>query len=618
MNNKERIQQFKEQLQNMNWTWVIYGSGLFAAIGILIAGLSYFAADRAAQLRGIEETRSIMRSTLHALATYATDYDRDDVLEPVAGTDLQGNNLETVGYFIPPSINVVRQNPKGQPFLYCAWDYGKIVDVKRYYIFRNSSGQAEIISSPPPTAIMMALIDPGLNLKYETRCANITTPSGSVGDDIVETLNITDLRQLGIQKVGSKRKNILTCAFGQIYVWNEVKQDWDCQTPSSAQAINIPAGCPTGQVLVERNKRIRCEDKKAIVGEELTPSGGAMPAGDATKSNLNNVAPLTQTDSPTPQKLASDPANLPKPADAEFIDRNNSTVLNTQGTPAPAATNEQAALAYEQDLESINNTAQAYAAVQKKNASINQVQAAGRKIIRTPGPGEMVGGALEEEFEDTDPSTRPMPKGRNLIGSEQQITETADAIDPSLEREIKKDRKPKQYKLKSCAPWLYLPRSVGVTTQCVRVNNFGDMMGNSAYMTSWPSAKTFLSAAFMFCPVAEFGIRPPCRPIQADRNLFMTNTKPSIFDGQDGFLCARLYNPLPPPWPQFESFMYSESTRQGRCRMDQMPYYENTGNGRRLLCMPVAEVINNYQHNGYCGCGWSLIWNPEAGRLICS
>ncbi len=616
--NQQNLQKFRDSLKAVHWGFVLKTAGALSALAIFLISLLYFLGD-GQSTKTNSEARLALRTSLNGLATFASDYDNDKVLEPPFASDLDGKVTDNVGFFIPPSINVQRTNAQNKPYVYCAWDLGHTVNNQRYYVYKNNKSVPEILANPAPTAILLALVDPGPNGKYETRCDAILTPQFSIGDDIVETLNKTDTEQLATQKVAAPRKNNRNCAFGQIYIWNEVKQQWECKTPAPEQTGSIPAGCPTGQVLVERNKKIRCETVDKVnpeVGEEIPTVNTGITVTD-NASNLNQASNGGKNEAR--KKNPEDSVILPAAAGSQ---PQNQVAGAANGAPA-ATTNVTDSTFVDQQSSQIltgpvsNNSNIA----QDPNTAIQQkillgTQKGKARSIRTPSPGESINAAFEEDvMEDSEtPAIASKIHGKNLIaGSPESNPQSEEA---SLEMEIRKRKQ--KYKLKSCNPWLYLPRSTGVMNQCIRTNAFGDFFGAVARTTSWPAARSFLQGAFLFCPVGNYGEKQPCKPMTFDKNLFVTRTPPSVFN-KDGFICARMFNPLPAPWPQFESFIYSEAIPDGaRCKYDQVPFIDSSVRPASVMCMNLQEVIDAYTNNGYCGCGWSLIWNAQVARFQCS
>ncbi|TAH36517.1 MAG: hypothetical protein EYC62_02415 [Alphaproteobacteria bacterium] len=611
--NQQNLQKFQQILKTVNWRFVLKMTVVLATLIIFLVSLLFFLNDDTSQ-KDITEARLALRTSLSGLATFASDYDGDKVLEPPFASDLDGKVTDTIGYFIPPSINVKRHNAQKKPYVYCAWDYGAKTNPARYYMYKNEHGAAEILANPAPTAILMALVDPGPNGKYETRCENILTPKSSIGDDIVETFNRTETERLATQKTATPRKSNRNCAFGQIYIWNEVKQQWECKTPAAEQTASIPAGCPTGQVLVERSKKVRCEAIDKVDPEIAAEMSSAGSDSSISNSNVSStVTDNTSKDKTKNQNLA-DNVVLPSAA-------GNNTDTGDTKTTNNEPNNTETTFVDQQPSRILTGQHNSSSGIQDPNTAVQQKiqNARNRKnlIVRTPSPGESINAAFEEDFnDDQDKGTISASgqKGSNLIAG--QANQDGQTEESSVEMEIKKRKR--NFKLKSCNPWLYLPRSTGVVNQCIRSNAFGDFFGNVARTTSWPAARTFLQGAFLFCPVGNYGEKRPCQLMAFDKNLFVTRTPPSVFN-QDGYICARMFNPLPAPWPQFESFIYSESIPNGpRCRYDQVPFMDHSTNPPSIMCMNLPELIDAYNHNGYCGCGWSLIWNPSTSKLECS
>jgi hypothetical protein len=465
----------------------------------------------------------------------------------------------------------------------------------RYQLYRNANGEVETIQAPSPTTIAMALIDPGINNKYETGCDNIFAARRSNGDDVLEFMTYADMEKAGTKNVAANRKTLLTCAFGQIYTWDEAKQDWACKMPGSDQAANMPTGCPNGQILVERSKKVNCENIQVVAGKTedvQMPAADSPSARPNTAQTSNNAPPLP----PAAANNANSPdVNLPQPAgnSSNTSTANSSPNSNAQIQPnsiTSATTN----------LNEINETVGKVHSKNLLTAQSNKLAAPRRTNLE---PGQNINQAYSEEAEITEEAS-------NLAANNQN------ADNSSIEMVIKKKRQ--NYKLKSCTPWTYLPRTLGVVNQCIHVNDFGDAFGNSAKTTSWPAAKIFLQSAFIICPIGQYGEKPNCHAINFDRNLFTTNTPPNIFS-QNAFICARMNGPLPPPWPQFESFVYSESiANKATCRIDQAPIIDKRSANGQVLCLTLPDIIDAYRNNGYCGCGWSLIWDPTQARFICT
>lgn len=618
---KEQLLKSLEVFKTVHWRFVIKAAALLSALVVLSISLLYFYSGIDENSKSINQSRVVLRTSLHSLASLASDYDNDRILEPPAPTDLNGNSTGAVGFFVPPALGIPAVNKNGKPFVYCAWDYGKITDAKRFYLYKNNQGESEILLNPAPTTIFMALVDPGPDGKYENRCDSVGRNAPTVGDDIIETLHISDAEQFSAKKVAVRKKNNRNCAFGEVYVWNDAKQMWECALPAAEDAQAMPAGCPTGKALVQRNKKIKCEDIAPIIGEEEEDTLDLPAASQNAEVTDNNTKVVeTKASEQLAPPVASNDVVLPSAAGGNTRNNSLSEQLGSNGPVAAgggATANKDASIAA-QPAASIDQEINS-ATAQKTAGSANKRNT--RKIIqRTPAPGENISAAIEDEYFDEDEDlARHTGSAQRQIGGNLMKSSSGGNYaeeESSLEMEIKKRKR--NYKLKSCNPWMYLPRSVGVVNQCVKINSFGDFFGTTSQMTSWPAAKSFLQGAFMFCPTDGQGNRIPCRAISFDKDFPVLNS-PNHGSNQDGFICARMFNPLPPPWPQFESFIYSEQLVNGaKCRIDQMPFFDQTQNPAAVMCMGLADVISGYRHNGYCGCGWQLIWNPTYARFVCS
>ena len=610
MTNTSLKDRFKP-LQNLNWGFVLKTSGLLSAVVILIIGFGYFASDRAARLSGISENIILLRSTLSQLASYASDIDKDNVLEPPAATDIEGHFGPKPGYFVPLSLNIKRENIDGKPLLYCAFDYGTVTNPLRYQLYRNANGEVESIQAPSPTTIAMAIIDPGINGKYETGCDNIFGAKRSNGDDILEFMTYADMEKTGAKNVATNRKAIVTCAFGQIYTWDEAKQDWACKMPDGEQTASMPTGCPNGQILVERNKKVHCENIEVVAGKTEDVK---MPAADTSSTRPNTAQPsnnATPLPPAAPNNANSPDVNLPQPASSNSTNVNVANNITNPSVNTPNVTaNNSNTRAQSQNNNSIassttdlNEINAAVSKAKSKNLLTEQPHKIAARNQTNLEPGQSI---YQTDFDGTEITEDAQRLGTN----------NSNGDNSSIEMTIK--RKKQTYKLKSCTPWTYLPRSLGVVNQCIHANDFGDAFGNSAKTTSWPAAKVFLQSAFIICPIGQYGEKPNCHAINFDRNLFATNTPPHIFS-QNAFICARMNGPLPPPWPQFESFVYSESiANKATCRIDQAPIIDKNSANGQVLCLTLPDIIDAYRNNGYCGCGWSLIWDPTQAKFICT
>ena len=546
---KEKLTRLLKRLDATHWTMTSKIVSCIIMIVVLIGSITFFAKDNQNN-DFLSESRTRLRSALYGLATYASDYDKDGIIEPPAATDMDGRQFDTPAYFIPPSFNVNRFNINRIPYLYCAWDYGSATNAKLYYLYKGSDGQTETIDNPAPTVITMALVDAGKNRRFETTCYSLASGRPRKSDDIVEILNLIDVKQLALEKNYSRTKLTNTCPFGQVYLWNEPKKIWECQIPSAEQTAQMPAGCPAGQVLIERNKKIRCEGN-----QHLEDNVGVKP------STTEQV------------RVVSD--NKPNTSDSQQVVSANQDSLGQSNVAASHSIDLES-----KNLDMINDSARVEsqkAIVQSRNGS-------------------------------SDHASADLTPGADFIMQSQ-----GNKDDSKIEIEVK--RTLRTYKMASCHPWRYLPRSIGTVNQCIRINAFGDLFGSGANMTSWPAAQSFLQTAFMFCPIGEYGEKPPCRYLHYSKTNFTNRQRLE----QDGFICSRVINPLPPPWPQFESFVYSENfIGGGACPIDRLPSSITMAGDSKVLCAGLADIIDNYRNNGFCGCGWSLIWNATASKFQCS
>jgi hypothetical protein len=166
-----------------------------------------------------------------------------------------------------------------------------------------------------------------------------------------------------------------------------------------------------------------------------------------------------------------------------------------------------------------------------------------------------------------------------------------------------------------CQPNVYLPRNFGVMNQCIRINDFGQFFGDSAKQSVWPSSLSFLQGAFLYCP--GLGTQTSCRAMAFDKLRDLTSGKNGAAP-EGGYVCARMMSPVPPPWPQFDGFIYNETVQSfGSCRIDQLPMLRDSGGKLLLYCLNLADVLSTYTNNGHCGCGWSLMWSPFDAKFIC-
>jgi hypothetical protein len=140
----------------------------------------------------------------------------------------------------------------------------------------------------------------------ETSCEYIEKSRRSYGDDIMEIVTLEslqrDLKQKPTVLNTAPKKRVPTCAFGQMYQWNQAVQNWECQTIPPEQAESLPAGCPTGQVLVRVNQRILCTDYRKISGENADAQAPMQNnPGQATTNIAANNQPQPQAQQALPQ-----------------------------------------------------------------------------------------------------------------------------------------------------------------------------------------------------------------------------------------------------------------------------------------------------------------------------
>jgi hypothetical protein len=610
--------------EQIHWRFVFKASAIGIALVVLVYSILYLIADR--ENHGMQaERQGQLKQIADALASLASDADQDGILEPPSPTDSQGNYGAQPQEIIPPSLGISQKNAGGRFYRYCAWDYGSKVNMSRYWTALDSSRRPVALEYPAPSKIALAVIDAGRNQQFDTPCLAVTTPNQSFGDDLTVTLDVHSLSEFSQKTKQVARQNLVTCAFGEIYTWDNNRQNWLCAKPKPELATTMPAGCPKGQVLVERSTKIKCENLESVVGKseedgKVSNAAIAVDTNTTTPLGVVDARPLPSASEPTPGNVA-----LPQPAQAEPAGRvttlgptgntqidvnssnpNNAIAANPGTTATPVGQN-------------LLNESNSKATSSPNGASVRGGNLLGEDTYNSAprGINLLPGENMQADFNQTTVSSS-IPRGDNLLRAADS-QDSNNRPETGIEREIKKSNRPAKFR--SCNPWLYLKRSVGEVTQCVRPISYGNSFGVTAGMTSWPGAFGFLRSAFMFCPTLPNGATGICLAMR----FAMDSTAADVAQiwKTGGYICARVVNPLPPPWPQFESVLVRERIdplRLGACRVDQLPVLEKIGNGaqRQLLCFNLNDKLSQLDNDGYCGCGWSLIWNASSGRFECS
>jgi hypothetical protein len=558
--------------------------GLGLSILVLIFSAVYFSSAPGVSPQAQDTRQQLARQTALALASLASDYDTDGTIEPIAATSDTGAYADDPQDKIPPLTGIAPHNADGAAYRYCAYDYGTIVNPSRYFTAMDANGRPATMANPAPSLGALAIIDAGLNRKFEQDCRSITLPHPNPGDDIVIRISLLELQKAASQgKASGKNKALLTCAFGQVYSWNNTRQDWICITPDAEMAQKMPAGCPKGQVLVERGKKIQCEKEEIITGNQQADLGQPEITANPNPVNAANPQPnLVSTTSATP-------VTLPKPRSAEtaagVVESNTQPPVDgTQNAQAGAATT-----------------------IPAQTGGLAKTDAA----ITAMDIGDGTANAPGAQNQDV--------RGGNLLTNGNTDAAATDAVDTSEMAVVMRSYN-RKVKFKSCNPWLYLPRSVGEVTQCIQSLPIaaGQISGR---MTSWPMAVSFWRSAFMVCPNIATTIRIGCLGYSFDPKWLPQVPRQDIT--ATSYVCARTQNPLPPPPNEYHARVGVEIIRpiaQSRCGYAQLPTIERqkTTGQNQLLCFNLNDKLQAATPDGSCDCGWSWIWNPARNRFDCS
>lgn len=593
--------------QPIAWRYVAKMGGAGIAVVIMVYAILYLVADQ--KLDSVDaERRANVKVTVDALASLASDYDNDGTLEPPVPTNANGEFAATAQDVIAPSLNIPNKNSTDRLYRYCAWDFGTIINPARYQTALSTTQQPIPLAYPAPSKIVLAVVDAGRNNQFETACQKIVVPDQAFGDDISVTMDIGAMTAAHDKPKTVKQQAVVTCAFGEIYTWDEARQNWFCAKPAAELLQTMPAGCPSGQVLVERNKKIKCENSENIFGK--TADEGKFARGAQADPASSQPTTNTATDNPLPNSGAPgadpDTTALPPPAPRATP---NATLPPPGGSTNPAVPDAATPTATPVNNPASNAPAQnnAVTVLPPLRSADTPPPLTGVNLL----PGENIAA-------ETPPASVPNYIGTNLLGgdtAENSTSPSPTATDPGISRSVKKFTR--SAKFHECSPWLYLRRTTGVVTQCVRRLPMADRFGDTAGMTSWPTAQNFLASAFLFCPVLRDGQIGNCVAQRFTPSLSAAD--PAALWRQDGYMCARTANPLPPPWPQFDSVIFQENAGipgTGSCRADFVPTVDATSG--QVLCYPLNGQLQKLRTAGACGCGWTQIWNPVSGTFQCS
>lgn len=640
---------------NINWFFVLGIAGTISAIIILIAGFIIFNTERKERLTGGDEARAALKISADSLLALSFDSDGDGVFEPPAPF-WQGKPGEAFS-FIPNNTGVSLQNKNNVPYLYCAWDLGAKTDPLRYLVLKPNAAAVADAATPGPENIVLALVDAGRNKKFESSCGHILQKRQGYGDDVAIVYTFAQLQSQ--MREPRKTRTRPTCAFGQVYEWNAEKRSWECQIVPPEESTSMPAGCPEGQVLVRYSGRIYCENSVKITGvqEQAASTPRLAQPSQQAAATPGQTAASAET---TQQQQAA--TALPPPGTTTLAPAAPQQTGQNAQTAAQSAQTEQNVQAFQQAYKAPSQNNSAYYPAQTGGANNTpqnaQQYAAGQQVpqaapvyrqmnnypLSQPAnpsgaaspsygantasqqPQAQATQAAPQSYRAPLPGAAPTVADNNYAGlyadaaanagTATAASAHAPADDSKIEITVQRRVNPRAMQ-RICKPNIYLPRTAGVFTQCVSVKSYGEFFGPAAKQSVWPSLKQFLYGAFIYCPAPVQDRRIACRGLNFNRDLDLLAKTLSPFP-QGGYICARMNNPLPPPWPQFDSFVYSETVPgYGACRYDQLPMLKGAGAQTRLYCADLAEVTFNFRNNGYCGCGWNLWWNAFDSKFNC-
>ncbi len=337
----DKIKEDKKATLNPNWNWPLIGyvCGVIVSFCVMVVGFYFFASSYTDK-----DYAHRMRVTLHnnmiSLSSLAHDADRDGTLEPPRPAP--GNNGLSPAHLIPQHVNILRKNDKGIYFLFCTWDFGAVQSPANY----NVKNLADFQNS-----VVMALIDTGPNSKHETSCEDAFL-SAVKKDDIVLTMTYAELeRSVGsIQPIAGKQER---CAFGQVYVWNNIYSGWDCADPDKEWIDRMPVGCPIGQGMVQRFNAIGCEPFETLAQGSMNADSLSPTTTEARMPHDINLATDVH---PAPNRLLSTTVSTPTlQTSKENLLRQNVTAV-ASNAPEKAQENQSAPIIGRNLLQSSKTT----------------------------------------------------------------------------------------------------------------------------------------------------------------------------------------------------------------------------------------------------------------------